>query len=425
MGNPTGLPRPSRDELGPQKPALAGREIDASPYAGENLQGLASQPRVVGTAAEGMLVPFAEVDIRTSIRPTVAEIDLGAVQRNLSRFRQVVGQSVAVFGVVKADAYGHGAVPVARALEPLCNALAVSLVEEGLELRGAGIRATIVVLGADYNRQQDGRTAQRLTPGDYDVGDLERFGAPAARRGRRIDVHVKVDTGMSRLGVAVADLPAVLARFGDLSALRLAGLCTHLASADLPDAAVTDDALDRFDACLELARREGFTDLAHHAANSAAAVRFPRARLAAVRPGLALYGAMPSRHVAVADLEPTLRLSTRIMAVHDIAVGTPVSYGGLWRATRPSRIATLPVGYADGYPRHVRDASVLVGGRRVPVIGAVCMDMMMVDVTDVPPADAGLGSTVTLIGGDGGERITVDDLAGWAGTLSYEILCGI
>ena len=215
------------------------------------MQGLASKPRVAGTAAEGTFVPFAEVDIRTSIRPTVAEIDLGAVQRNLARFRQVVGPSVAVFGVVKADAYGHGAVPVARALEPLCNALAVSLVEEGLELRAAGIRAPIFVLGAYYNRHQDDVIAQRLTPVVYDMGDLERFGAAAARRGRRIDVHIKVDTGMSRLGIAVDQLPAVLARFDDLSALRLAGLCTHLASADLPDASVTEQALDKFDACIE------------------------------------------------------------------------------------------------------------------------------------------------------------------------------
>ena len=141
-----------------------------------------------------------------------------------------------MFGVVKADAYGHGAVPVARALEPLCNALAVSLVEEGLELRAAGIRAPIFVLGAYYNRHQDDVIGERLTPVVYDLGDLERFGAAAARRGRRIDVHVKVDTGMSRLGIAVDQLPAVLARLADLSALRLAGLCTHLASADLPDA---------------------------------------------------------------------------------------------------------------------------------------------------------------------------------------------
>jgi alanine racemase len=389
------------------------------------LQGLASKPRVAGTAAEGAFVPYAEVDIRTSIRPTVAEIDLGAVQRNLQRFRERVGRSVAVFGVVKADAYGHGAVPVARALEPLCSALAVSLVEEGLELRAAGIRAPIFVLGAYYNRHQDDVIGQRLTPVVYDLGDLERFGAAAARRARRIDVHVKVDTGMSRLGVSVDELPRVLARFGDLPGLRLAGLCTHLASADVPDATVTEEALDKFDACMEQARQEGFADLAYHAANSAAAVRFPRARLSAVRPGLALFGAMPSSHVGVADLEPALRLSTRIMAIHDIAVGTPVSYGGLWRAARPSRVATLPLGYADGYPRHVHDAEVLVAGRRVPIVGAVCMDMLMIDVTDVPPADAGLGAAVTLIGRDGAEQITVDDLAGWAGTLNYEILCGI
>jgi alanine racemase len=388
------------------------------------LQGLASKPRAADSA-EGTFVPFAEVDIRTSIRPTVAEIDLGAVQRNLSRFRKLVGPSAAVFGVVKADAYGHGAVPVARALEPLCNALAVSLVEEGLELRAAGVRAPIFVLGAYYDRHQDDVIDERLTPVVYDLGDLERFSAAAARRGRRIDVHIKVDTGMSRLGIAVDEVSGVLARLADLSALRLAGLCTHLASADLPDAGVTEQALDKFDVCLEQARRAGFTNLAHHAANSAAAIRFPRARLAAVRPGLALYGAMPSRDVAVADLEAALRLSTRIMAIHEIAAGTPVSYGGQWRAARPSRVATLPVGYADGYPRHVRDACALVGGRRVPIVGAVCMDMLMIDVTDVPQADAGMGAPVTLIGRDGAEEITVDDLAGWAGTLSYEILCGI
>jgi alanine racemase len=152
-------------------------------------------------------------------------------------------------------------------------------------------------------------------------------------------------------------------------------------------------------------------------------VRFPEARFDAVRPGLALYGAMPSTHVQLSDLEPALRLTTRVMAVHDIAAGTTVSYGGTWRASRPSRIATLPIGYADGYPRHVRDASALLRGRRVPVVGAVCMDMLMVDVTDV--SGVAVGDLVTLIGADGPESIAVDDLADWAGTVNYEILCGI
>ena len=389
------------------------------------MQGLASKPRVAGTAAEGTFVPFAEVDIRTSIRPTVAEIDMGAVQRNLQRFRQVIGPGVAVFGVVKADAYGHGAVPVARVLEPLCNALAVSLVEEGMELRAAGIRAPIFVLGAYYNRHQDEVLAERLTPVAYDVGDLERFAAAAGRRGRRVDVHVKVDTGMSRLGVAVDQLPGVLARVKELPALRLAGLCTHFASADLPDVVATEDQLARFERCMQLAQREGFTELAHHAANSAAAVRFPRARLAAVRPGLALYGAMPSREVALPGLEPALRLSTRIMAVHDIAAGTSVSYGGLWRAARRRGSRRCRSVTPTAIRATSRDAAALVAGRRVPVVGAVCMDMLMIDVTDVPPSEAGIGSVVTLIGRDGGEQITVDDLAGWAGTINYEILCGI
>ena len=389
------------------------------------MKGLASQPRVVGSAAEGTHVPFAEVDIRTSIRPTVAEVDLGAVQRNVLRVREAMGPGVGVFGVVKADAYGHGAVPVARALEPLCSALAVSLVEEGLELRAAGVRAPILVLGAYYGGHHDDVLAERLTPVVYDVADLERFADVAGRRGRPADVHIKIDTGMSRLGIAVDELPATLDRFRELPAVRLAGLCTHFPSADLADVQQTDYALDRFEACVAVAKRAGFEGLHNHVANSAAAVRLPRARVDAVRPGLALYGAMPSRHVVLPGLEPTLRLTTRIMAIHDVAPGTGVSYGWIWRAQRPSRIATLPIGYADGYPRHVTSAEVLVGGRRAPVVGAVCMDMLMVDITDVTPSEAGVGATVTLIGRDGAESITVDDLAGWAGTISYEILCGI
>jgi alanine racemase len=392
---------------------------------------LAGHARIDASGETPAMAPLSELDIRTSIRPTLAEIDLGAVQRNFRRVRDAVarnveGRAVAVWGVVKADAYGHGAVPVARALEPLCNALAVSLVEEGMELRAAGVRAPVVVLGAYYGRQHADVLAQRLTPVVYDLGDLERFAEAAARRGRRVDVHLKIDTGMSRLGLATAEVPRALARVGELPSVRLAGLCTHFASADLPERAPTEAALGRFRGCLDLARAAGHAELVNHAANSAAAVRFPEARFGAVRPGLALYGAMPSTHVALAGLEPALRLTTRVMAVHELDAGTTVSYGGAWRAPRPSRVATLPLGYADGYPRHVRGASVLVRGRRAPLVGAVCMDMLMVDVTDVP--GAAVDDLVTLVGRDdsaGGEAIGIDDLARWAGTVNYEILCGV
>ena len=382
---------------------------------------MASSPRRSGGATAH--APLAEVDIRTSIRPTVAEIDLTAITDNLARLRQTVGDEVAIWGVVKADAYGHGAVAVACALEPSSNALAVSLVEEGLELRAAGIRSPIIVLGAFYNQHQDDVLHEGLTPVIYETGDLDRFATSAARLGRRVAVHLKVDTGMSRLGFSVGELASAIDHARTLPSIEIAGLATHFASADGSDPQVTTESLGRFLACVDLARGRGLAELMLHAANSAAAVRFPQARLDAVRPGLALYGALPSADVALPGIRPALSLGTRIMALHEITPSTPVSYGGLWRASRPSRIATLPIGYADGYPRHVQGAVTLIRGRRAPVVGAVCMDMLMVDVTDIP--NVGLGDRVTLIGRDGAEQITVDDVAAWAGTISYEILCGI
>lgn len=374
-----------------------------------------------------------EADLRTSIRPTVAEVDLAALRRNVARLREIVGPGVALYGVVKADAYGHGAVAIGRALAPHVDALAVSLAEEGLELRGAGIACPILVLGAYYGRCHSEVIEERLTPVVYDLGDLERFGAAPVRRRPRapageteatpVDIHAKIDTGMNRLGVAPSALSAFLERAAAMPTVRVRGLCTHLASADVADPAQTSEQLRMFADCLRTAHGRAADVTVVHAANSAAAVRFPEARFGAVRPGLALYGAMSSPVVACRSLEPVLTLRTRAMSVHDVPAGATVSYGGLWRAPRASRIATMPLGYADGFPRHVRGAEVLVRGRRAPIVGAVCMDMFMVDVTDVPGAN--VGDTVTLIGTDGSQHISVDDLAGWAGTINYEILCGL
>ena len=360
--------------------------------------------------------------MRTSIRPTVAEVDLGVIRRNFDRISALVAPS-AVWAVVKADAYGHGAVSVARALSDRCAALAVSLVEEGLELRSAGIRAPIVVLGAYYDHCHAQVIEDGLTPVIYDPLDLELFARAAEGRSENVDVHVKIDTGMSRLGIDPSLLPEILDRSRALPGIRIAGLCTHFATADGPSGTATRAALERFRACVAVAAERGLVSLTTHAANSAAAVRFPETRLDAVRPGLALYGATASLEVPARDLEPALRLSTRLMSVRRVPAGTSVSYGARWLAPRPSLIGTLPVGYADGYPRHVESAEVLVRGRRAPVVGAVCMDMTMVDLTDV--AGACVGDAVTLIGRDGTERIGVDDLARWAGTINYEILCGI
>jgi len=366
--------------------------------------------------------------MRASVRPTVAEVDLGAIVRNADRLAALVG-GAQVWGVIKADAYGHGAVPVARALAGRCPALAVSLVEEALELRAAGIATPIVVLSAYYDHCHGQVLDERLTPVVYDPADLEAFARAAAARRRTAALHLKIETGMNRLGIAPGRLPAVLERLGELPGLRLAGLSTHLASADVADPAATTAALAIFGDALAVATSRGMSGLTNHAANSAAAVRFPQARFQAVRPGLALYGAMPSEVVKVPALEPALRLITRVMAIHAVEPGAPVSYGGEWRAARRSLIATLPVGYADGYPRHVRRAQVLLRGKRVDIVGVVCMDMLMVDVTDV--AGAAVGDLATLIGtdpdgaGHPSATISADELARWAGTVNYEILSGI
>lgn len=360
----------------------------------------------------------------------MAEVDLAALRANARHLRQVVGPQVKLFGVVKADAYGHGAVVVARALAPLCDVLAVSLAEEGLELRRAGITAPVLVLGAYYGNEHSDIIEAGLTPVVYDPSDLEKFAAAPSRRrssGRNdlgpIDVHLKADTGMNRLGVVGPALSDALRILANRPRLRLQGLCTHFACADGEDESTTLLQLDRFEQVRAHVAQAGLIPEVTHAANTAAALRFPNARYQAVRPGLALYGAVPSAAVSSAGLTSVLSLRTRVMTLHDVAVGAGVSYGHRFVAQRPSRIAVLPIGYADGYPRHVSGAQVLVRGQRVPVAGVVCMDMMMVDVTDV--VGVSVGDPVILIGRDGEQAITVDDVAAWAGTLNYEITCGL
>jgi alanine racemase len=228
---------------------------------------------------------------------------------------------------------------------------------------------------------------------------------------------------MNRLGLdlgAIAHLADLVTRFPQV---EVEGLCTHMASADLDSPDATLAQLYRFDQAIAAARNRGVDARVIHAANSAAAVRFVEARFSAIRPGLALYGAMPSEIVARPDLEPVLSVRTRIMALHRVPSGGQVSYGGRWRAARESAIATLPMGYADGYPRHVDGAEVLIRGQRARVVGAVCMDMMMVDVTDIP--GVAIGDDAVIIGRSGKDCLRADDLARWSGTISYEILCGI
>ncbi|MBI5069594.1 MAG: alanine racemase [Deltaproteobacteria bacterium] len=370
------------------------------------------------------------------VRPTEAEVDLAAIAGNYRLAVEVGGRHGVA--VVKADAYGHGAVPVARALAAAgAPWLGVALVEEGLELRAANVQLPILVLAGAFGDAWDEVLRQRLTPVLTSAGQIAALGAAARAWRVRAEAHLELDTGMGRLGASPAELPGLVAALRANPEVSLTGLCTHFAGADTGDDEGSARQAVLFREAAEALAAEGLSPLLH-ATNSAATLRVPGVRQELSRPGILLYGylsygpeldAPAEARSAAARLQPALTWRTAVVHLKEVPAGTRISYGGHWTAARPSRIATLPVGYADGYDRRLSGrpgygrAEVLVRGRRAPVVGTVCMDLVMVDVTDVPGVAP--GDEVVLLGAQGSERIGADELARRAGTISYEILCGI
>lgn len=367
------------------------------------------------------------------IRPTAVEIDLAALAHNAERIAELTG--TAVCAVVKADAYGHGAPAVARSLEAAgaVAGFAVSLVEEGVQLRDAGVRGPVLVMGPAQAGGGAEMVARALTPVVSAPGDLDELAAVARRRQAKVAIHVKVDTGMSRLGVAPGEVVAVVTRAAALG-LDVVGVMTHLANADVEDPAQPDATtwaqLDAFDAAIAAVRATGAPVTTCHAANSSGAMMFPRARRDLVRVGLALYG---NGHWATdaalgTPRRPALRFVTHVAQLRRVPAGARVGYGGLGVMARDSLVAVLPVGYADGLPRRVTGkGEVLVAGRRCPLVGAVSMDIAIADVTDL--AGVAIGDEVVLLGPGSGrfgaDHVTTAELAGWAGLSEYEVTCGI
>jgi len=363
------------------------------------------------------------------IRPTRAEIDLGALTRNLETLR-AAAPGVDVLAVVKADAYGHGAVPVSRALEAAgVRFLGVALVEEGHVLREAGLRSDILVLGGAYEGGWETMLEQRMIPVVFRPEHLTALDAAARSRGVKARAHLKVDTGMGRLGVLAADVPAFLEAARECRQVELEGLCSHFANADLADAALTAQQVSRFRTALGQMRAAGFDPRWRHLSNSAGLLALPEARdgleMNLARPGLALYGLAPAPWLRPPRvLEPVLGWKTAVVHVKSVPTGTPISYGSTWTAPRPSRIATLPVGYADGWSRLLSNrGTVLVRGKRAPIVGRVCMDLCMVDVTDVPGVE--VGDEVVLVGRQGTEVQDAHQLAALQNTIAYDVLCAV
>lgn len=374
---------------------------------------------------------WSRVRIGTPGRPTWISIDLAALAHNIRRLREIAG--VPLMTVLKADGYGHGAVRVARtALANGATALAVATLSEAEVLRQADITAPILVLG--YTPGWQARQAVRLdvTCTIFDLDVAQALAEEATALQQQATVHVKVDTGMGRLGLRPdyedaglpsqsTDLVAFLQALYQLPGLHVAGLYTHFATADAADERFARLQLARFQSLLAAVADTGLRPLLVHTANSAALLRFPAARFDMVRPGIACYGLAPAPETPLPpDLRPVLSFHSEVAQVKLVPAGTPISYGGTFVTERPTWIATIPVGYADGLRRSPPWREVLVRGQRVPIVGRICMDYVMLDVTAVPGVKR--GDAVVLIGQQGAARITADEVAGWLGTINYEVV---
>jgi len=368
-------------------------------------------------------------------RPAWAEIDLAAIADNAAVLARLAAPAE-LCAVVKAHGYGHGGPAVARAaLAGGASRLAVALVDEGVELREHGVTAPVLLLSECDPAAAATALSYGLTPTLYSAEGIAAFHAAAAASGRPLAVHVKVDTGMHRVGAAPADLPGIAAAVRDDPLLQLEGVWTHLPVADgerAEDRAFTEGQLDLFDRLVADLAAAGIRAPLLHAANTAGAVAFPRSRYDVVRCGLGLYGYLPGgvgpafdERAAGARLRPAMALKARVVAVRTLEAGERPSYGRLRPLPERSLVATVPIGYADGVPRTLFDGGyeVLIGGVRRPLAGAVTMDQIVVDCGDDDAVRP--GAEVVLLGRQGSEVITADDWAAMLGTISYEVVCGV
>ncbi|MEG3940051.1 alanine racemase [Microcoleus sp. S36b_A3] len=354
------------------------------------------------------------------------EIDLAALTHNVKQLKNLLSPQTELMAVVKADAYGHGAVAVSQTvLQAGASWLGVATIPEGIELREAGIEAPILLLGATHTAAQVRAIAQwHLQPTICTAKQALIFSEVLATLDRSLPVHAKLDTGMSRLGTPASEATEFVQLVKRLPHLKLASIYSHLATADSPDPAVMTVQHDRFKRAIEQIQTAGINPPLLHLANSAAALANPDLHYDLVRVGLATYGIYPAPHLqSIASLQPAMQVKARITQVKTIAAGTGVSYGYQFIASQQTQIAVVGIGYADGIPRNLSNKiQVLVRGKFVPQIGAVTMDQLMLDVSAIP--DLEVGEVVTLLGKEGENEITADDWAAILGTISWEILCG-
>lgn len=358
-----------------------------------------------------------------------AVVSLDAIAHNFEEMKKNIADGTKIVAVIKADGYGHGAEAIARLIEgyEYIWGFAAATAEEAIQLKDAGVKKPVLILGLVFEEyfQELIQKEVRMTVCDYDMA--KALSEEAVRQGRQVHIHIGLDTGMSRIGFA--DKPESveeIKRIAALSNIEIEGMFTHFARADETDKSPAEDQLKRYLAFVELLEKAGVQIPLKHCSNSAGIIRMPEANLNMVRAGITIYGIYPSAEVErdIVKLLPAMELKSHVAFVKDLPAGTAISYGGTFASETELRVATIPVGYADGYPRTLSNKGwVLIHGQKAPILGRICMDQFMVDVTHI--ADVKHGDEVTLIGRDGDESIHIDELGDLSGRFSYEFACDI
>lgn len=359
-----------------------------------------------------------------------AQVDLDAIVQNMENMKANLNKHTQMLGVIKTDGYGHGALEIAHCLEPLdfMYGFAVATAEEAFALRNSGVKKPIIILGYTFPYSFKGFVQEEIRPTVFREDMLSELSEAAAQAGKKIKIHIKVDTGMNRIGIrpdetGIAFVKKALA----YKNLEIEGIFTHFSRADEADKELTKKQFRMFSDFVNRVEKElGITIPVKHCANSAGIIDHPMTNMDVVRAGIALYGLYPSEEVSreTVKLKPALSLYSTIVYIKEIGSGESVSYGGTFKADRPMRIATIPIGYGDGYPRNLSGKGhVLICGKKAPILGRVCMDQFMVDVTDIPEAKE--GDRVTLIGKEGKEQISVEMLSAISGRFPYELICDL
>lgn len=361
-------------------------------------------------------------------RRVYAKVDLDAIKWNVSKVQEKVGKDVMVMAIIKADGYGHGALPIAHALNEIgVDRFGVAFAEEGMMLRKGGITNPILLLGYSHENQYKTILDYELTPAVFTYETAKGLSKAAKEAGKTLPIHIKLETGMNRIGfLPCEESMEEIEKISKLPNLYLEGIFTHMAKADETDKKTARKQMDTYRDFVNKLEERGISFPVKHVANSASILELADFKLDMVRSGIITYGLCPSKEVSLEnrDFKPAMEWKTHIVNLKEIEPGEGVSYGHIFVADTPRKIATLPVGYADGYPRRLSNKGrVLIRGQYAPIVGRVCMDQLMVDVTDIH--DVELLDDVTLMGEDKGKTISAEELGDNAGSFNYELVCGI